>query len=110
MKKTLASLITVSFLLGSAVASAANDQASMKEAAPPAAQPSAKPASTNPAPTANAEDMFKKLDKNHDGMIDKNEAKADKALSKEFKKVAKNGKLDQQGYNKWEQSHQHMTN
>jgi len=62
----------------------------------------------SPAQQTSSEDpiaaMFKKLDVNNDGMIDKKEAKTDKDLAKDFKKIAKKGKLDKDGYQQWEQA------
>lgn len=46
---------------------------------------------------------FSKLDINHDGFIDKKEAKADKMLSKKFNTVAVNGKIDQHAYDSWKE-------
>lgn len=63
---------------------------------------------TSPVQQSAAEDpvaaMFKKLDVNNDGMIDKKEAKTDKELAKDFKKIAKKGKLDKDGYQQWQQA------
>ena len=50
--------------------------------------------------------QFQSLDKNKDGVIDTQEAKADKALSTQFKTIAKKGKLDEAGYMNWYQSQQ----
>jgi len=50
--------------------------------------------------------QFESLDKNKDGIIDSKEAKADKALNKQFKTIAKNGKLNETGYMKWHQAQQ----
>jgi Ca2+-binding EF-hand superfamily protein len=46
---------------------------------------------------SNAGDKFGVLDKDHDGMVSKAEARKDKELSKEFDKLDanKDGKLDQ---------------
>lgn len=44
---------------------------------------------------------FEQLDRNQDGSIDMDEAKADKELSKDFATIAKQGKLDQKDYMEW---------
>ncbi len=48
--------------------------------------------------------QFMRLDANRDGAIDDKEAKADKSLAKAFGKISKNGKLDEQQYQKWAES------
>jgi len=53
------------------------------------------------------DETFMQLDKNHDGTIDRAEAKADPALAKAFDTVAKNGKVNKQEFQSWEHS-QHM--
>jgi Ca2+-binding EF-hand superfamily protein len=45
--------------------------------------------------------QFQQLDANSDGMIDEKEAAIDMNLSKSFKSIAKDGKLDEQGYSAW---------
>lgn len=50
--------------------------------------------------------QFESLDKNKDGMIDAQEAKADKALSNQFKTIAKKGKIDKASYMNWHMSQQ----
>ena len=101
MKKVLSTIVTTSFLLGSATVFAATGEQGMEaESNTQATQQT----QSGHNMSAELDKMFKKLDTNHDGMIDKKEAQADKALSKDFNKVAKNGKLDQHGYGKWEQS------
>ena len=55
--------------------------------------------------TSNAHAEFVKLDANHDGVIDKQEAKADPALSTDFDDIADDqGKLDEEGYTEWKSS------
>ena len=101
--------MTVSLILGSAAASAASGQESepaMQDQQTPAAVQQLK---DNQEMASKSMDTFSKLDTNHDGLIDIKEAKADKSLAKEFKNIAKNGKLDKDGYGKWEQSHQKAT-
>ena len=44
---------------------------------------------------------FSRLDTNHDGYIDKNEANADKSLATSFDHLAASGKLDKKAYNAW---------
>jgi methionyl-tRNA synthetase len=68
------------------------------------AQAAEESAATTPA-TGNEgayHEQFMKLDTNKDGFIDAKEAKADKKLTHSFKKIAKNGKLDEPGYESWE--------
>ena len=48
-------------------------------------------------------EKFQRLDTNKDGKIDKNEAKADKDLSKAFMAISKKGKLDEADYIKWQE-------
>jgi len=48
-------------------------------------------------------EQFRKLDTNKDGVIDKQEARHDKALSKAFKDVAKKGKINETEYMHWQQ-------
>lgn len=50
--------------------------------------------------------QFDSLDVNKDGMIDSKEAAADKHLNKQFKTIAKKGKLDQSGYMNWQKTQQ----
>ena len=50
-------------------------------------------------------EQFAKLDTNHDGVIDKGEAKAHKALHKSFAKAAKDGKMTEEQFAKWSSSH-----
>ncbi len=50
--------------------------------------------------------QFQALDKNNDGAIDSKEAKADKNLDRQFKTIAKKGKLDQSGYMNWQKAQQ----
>lgn len=57
---------------------------------------------TTPADDAHAQ--FMKIDANHDGVIDRKEAKGDTALNQSFRKLAKNGKLDEKGYDAWKNS------
>jgi len=98
MSKILSTaLITVTLALSSAIASAEEAASMAPQAAPAPAAKTAKP--------DRLQAMFDKLDANHDGMIDKNEAKANKRLSRSFNKVAKNGKLDKDGFMKWEKKH-----
>ena len=105
MNKILSTaLLTVTLTLSSAVANAEEGSAMAPKPAPAAAAPAAKPAMSNHLGA-----MFDKLDKNHDGMIDKKEAKADKYLSRAFRKIAKNGKLDKDGYSKWEEKRHHKS-
>lgn len=68
------------------------------------AQAAEESAATTPASGSESaiHEQFMKLDTNKDGIIDTKEAKADKKLSHDFKKVAKNGKLDEPGYESWE--------
>lgn len=104
MKKTLASLIGISMITSAVtVFAAAGDMESGTESAPVASQDAATQGQSISDKMAA---IFNKLDANHDGMIDKTEAKKDKALSKSFKKIAKNGKLDQQGFTKWQNAQQ----
>jgi len=102
MKKSLAPILGITLLFGGATVYAADDAGEAFTDKEPATTES------EPAPANNADDaitqMFNKLDMNHDGAIDKKEAKSDKALSKSFKKIAKNGKLDKNSYQQWEQS------
>lgn len=104
MKKKLASLIGISLIAVGINANAATSEMESAVGQAPAANAGA--AMEHPAESNKTMDVFSKLDANHDGMIDKNEAKKDKALSKSFKKIAKNGKLDQQGFTNWESSQQ----
>ena len=58
---------------------------------------------TQTSTTAHAE--FVKLDTNHDGVIDAQEAKADPALNADFADIADDqGKLDEEGYTEWKSS------
>jgi len=105
MKKTLAPILGITLLVSGAAVFAADEAGEAftdKESAVTENEQAA------PAASMEAEDpiaqMFKKLDANQDGMIDKTEAKSDANLSKSFKKIAKNGKLDKNGYQQWEQS------
>lgn len=45
---------------------------------------------------------FIKLDANKDGYIERNEAKANPALKRDFSKVAKHGKLNESEFSAWE--------
>ena len=45
--------------------------------------------------------QFKEIDANNDGMIDEKEAAVDMNLSKSFKSIAKDGKLDEKDYSAW---------
>ena len=110
MNKTLSTIMSLSLLLGTTGAFAASDQDGMETESTPGAVQQTQQSQGAQDMSAEFDKMFKKLDTNHDGMIDKKEAKANKALNKDFKKIAKNGKLDQEGYGKWEQSHKHMAN
>jgi len=103
MKKLLLSIVSSRLLLGSSVIMAAGEEAGGAAEAPAMDAPAAAESAGGAADdlTAKNTEMFKTLDVNHDGVIDKKEAKADKALSKSFKKIAKKGKLDQAGYEKW---------
>lgn len=101
MNKILSTIVTTSLLLSSATVFAATGEEGMEAESNPQA---VEQTQSGPDMSVELDKMFKKLDTNHDGMIDKKEAKADKALSKDFKKIAKNGKLDQEGYGKWEQT------
>ena len=109
MNKILLSIVTGSLLLGSSVIFAAEEEsgAAATETEAPATEAPAMDSSAPAAEdmTAKNSDKFKLLDKNNDGVIDKKEAKADKALAKAFKKIAKKGKLDRSGYEKWEAKH-----
>jgi len=91
----------------SAVAVNAADEESTGEDSPSETSLSTQE-STSPAQPVSDENpiaaMFKKLDANNDGIIDKKEAKTDKDLAKDFKKIAKKGKLDLDAYQKWEQA------
>jgi len=98
-KKLSTTLLSVSLFLTSATVFAAAEESAAPEAAP---------AASGTDMSTQMDEMFKKLDTNHDGMIDKKEAKADKALAKDFKKIAKKGKLDQENFNKWQESHKQM--
>lgn len=104
MKKTIYGILTATLIsVGLPVMAAENETAAP---AVPAAAEEAAPAQANQ--TIQMHDQwrtqFQKLDKNHDGMIDKKEAKQDKALHKEFKKVAKKGKLNETDYLNWQAS------
>jgi len=101
MKKILLSIVSGSLLLSSSVIFAAGDEAGATEA--PAMDST--PAAGTEDMTAKNSDKFKLLDTNNDGIIDKKEAKSDKALAKAFKKIAKKGKLDRAGYEKWAAKH-----
>ena len=58
---------------------------------------------TQQASAAHAE--FVKLDTNHDGVIDEQEAKADPALSAAFDDLSDDeGKLDEDGFTEWKSS------
>ena len=104
MKRTLAPILGITLMVSGAAVYAATD-----EAGEAFTDQESSTANSEPAPAkAGGDDvitqMFKKLDANKDGAIDKTEAKNDAALSKSFKKIAKNGKLDMNGYQKWEQT------
>jgi len=96
--KLINSIAGVSLLMSGAVVSAADENfESEKSTVQENSATADKPVSEDAIAA-----MFKKLDVNHDGMIDKKEAKGNKDLIKDFKKIAKKGKLDKDGYQKWE--------
>ena len=113
MKKATFGILTATLItFGMPVIAAENEAAA--PANEPAATEQAAPAETSSAQDNQAIEMqtqwrtqFQKLDKNHDGVIDKKEAKQDKALNKAFKKVAKKGKLNETDYLNWQASKQH---
>ena len=55
-------------------------------------------------PSEDLHGQFMKLDANHDGVIDRKEAKGDPALKHSFRKLTKNGKLNEKGYDAWKNS------
>lgn len=103
MQKTLLSTAIIGLLLSTtsvfAVESANHEMNTAAQAPAPAANPE-----MAAKPDTQAREKFQALDKNHDGKIDKKEAKADKDLNKSFKKIAKKGKLDESGYINWQQA------
>lgn len=103
-KLALASLICSSFVVSPIAFSADEtmDEPATEAAAPaaPAAMPEPESAPA-PAEMSAAAKEFAKLDSNKDGSIDKKEAKKNKKLSKSYKKLAKNGKLDEPTFTKW---------
>jgi phosphate-selective porin len=109
MKKATLSILAAS-LLGMSVSAIAAEGEQAAPAAAAEAQTAAPAASTTPqanqaiAMETQWRTQFKKLDKNHDGVIDRKEARKDKGLYKEFKKVAKNGKLNETEFLKWQES------
>ena len=46
--------------------------------------------------------LFAKLDRNKDGYLDKKEAGRVRALSRDFDRIAKHGKLDRSAFTKWD--------
>ncbi len=105
MNKIVSTVLSLSFtaLAMNAFAETAPTEAAPMEAAQTEAAPAAMQTEKQEIQNASAmaEEGFSKLDANKDGVIDRKEAKADKNLSKAFKKIAKKGKLDQEGYDKW---------
>ena len=106
MKKTLAPILGITLLVSGASIYAAEEAGEAFTDQEP--NVSTSESVSAPAKAGGGNDaisqMFKSLDINHDGTIDKTEAKKDANLSKSFKKIAKNGKLDMNGYQQWEQS------
>lgn len=55
--------------------------------------------------TADVHSEFVKLDTNHDGVIDAQEARVDPVLNADFEYIADDeGKLDEDGYSEWKSS------
>lgn len=103
MQKTLLSTAIVGLLLSSAAVFAAETATQSTGAA--TVSPAAS-SDISVKPDSQLREKFQALDKNHDGTIDRKEAKADKQLHKSFKKIAKKGKLDESGYINWQQAQQ----
>ena len=96
MQKTVLTTLIIGLALTGSAAFAAGDEEI-------SAQPSAQSAIQ---PELQWKKQFQSLDKNKDGVIDSKEAKADKVLDKQFKSIAKQGKLDETGYMNWQQVQQ----
>jgi len=65
-------------------------------------------AADNPTSQDTTQEMFNKLDSNHDGYISQQEAKADKKLTDDWSQVDKNknGEIDESEFSAFEESQQ----
>ncbi len=103
MKRTLAPILGTTLLVSGASLYAAYGAGEVFTDQEPSATES-----ESASASAGGEDvigaMFKKLEANQDGTIDKTKQKNDAALSNSFKTITRKGKLVKNGYHQWEQS------
>ncbi|HKJ07622.1 MAG TPA: hypothetical protein VKA76_00895 [Gammaproteobacteria bacterium] len=100
MKKSLILAASLS-LLASGVAFAGADSGAQHGHTAQNA-PDAKPAPTAPAIGAHIRARFHKLDRNRDGYIDAKEARHLRSLHREFKHVARSGRMNEAEFAAWE--------
>lgn len=101
MKQSLLTLTCLSLLLSATAFGDEHATSNNTPVANPNASNSQQMAQVDPAASSQIHDLFIKLDKNKDGYIEKNEASNMQGLEKDFSKISKNGKLDENSFIAW---------
>jgi len=93
MKKTILALALTTFTMAGVAVAAETGETAGKAAA-----------TAKPSTHVHAE--FTKLDKNKDGFLEKKEVASNKALSRDFDKIADQGRVNEEKFAAWEKRHQ----
>ncbi|MGA7802067.1 MAG: EF-hand domain-containing protein [Gammaproteobacteria bacterium] len=101
-------ILAASLSLAAAGVAFAAEEGTPQQTAPAASEQTAPeagqaPAAAAPAIPANIRARFEKLDRNKDGYIDAKEARHMRTLHREFKHVAKSGKMNEADFAAWEE-------